>query len=203
MESSGINCIHKVLKSQHIHFQNFFILSKRNSTYIKHKFSIQLPPQPLMTSLPLSASMNVPVLNIFLKWNHTICVLSCLTFSLINMFFSHSVMSKSLWSHGLQHARVLCPLLSLRFCSNSSTLSWRCHQTFPFSVAPFYSCPQSFPESGFFPMIWLFISGIKSTGTSTSASVPPVNIKCWFSLGLTGLILQSKGLWTVFSKTTV
>ena len=99
-----INCIHKVVKSQHIHFQNFFTLPKRNSTYIKYKFSIHLPPQPLLTLLPLSASMNVPVLNIFLKWNHTIFVLSCLTFFLINMFFIHSVMSNSAipWTAGCQ-----------------------------------------------------------------------------------------------------
>ena len=39
---------------------------------------------------------------------------------------------------------------------------------------------------------------------SASASVLPMNIKDWFPLGLTGLIsLQSKGLSTAFSNTTV
>ena len=39
---------------------------------------------------------------------------------------------------------------------------------------------------------------------SSSASVLPVNIQDWFPLGLIGLIsLQSKGLSTVFSNTTV
>ena len=28
-----------------------------------------------------------------------------------------------------------------------------------FSVTPFFSCPQSFPSSGSFPMSWLFTSG--------------------------------------------
>ena len=39
---------------------------------------------------------------------------------------------------------------------------------------------------------------------SASASVFPMNIQNWFPLGLTGLIsLQSKGLSSVFSRTTV
>ena len=49
----------------------------------------------------------------------------------------------------------------------------------------------------------LFASGGLSTGASASASVPPMNIQDRFPLGLTGLILQSKGLSTVFSNTTV
>ena len=43
-----------------------------------------------------------------------------------------------------------------------------------------------------------------STGASDSASVLPMNIQCWFPLGLTGLIsLLSKGFSRVFSSTTV
>ena len=46
----------------------------------------------------------------------------------------------------------------------------------------------------------LFASGGQSIGTSASASVLPVNIQGWVSLGLTGLIfLLSKGLLRVFS----
>ena len=42
----------------------------------------------------------------------------------------------------------------------------------------------------------------KSTGTSASASVLPMNIQDWFPLGWTGWIsLQSKGLSRVFSNT--
>ena len=41
--------------------------------------------------------------------------------------FSGLVMSKSLWPHGLQHARLPCPSLSLRACSNSCPSSWWCH----------------------------------------------------------------------------
>ena len=50
------------------------------------------------------------------------------------------------------------------------------------------SFPQSFPESGSFPMSQLFASGGQSTGASASALVLPMNIQGWFPLGLTGLI---------------
>ena len=44
----------------------------------------------------------------------------------------------------------------------------------------------------------------QNIGASGSASVLPMNIQGWFPLGLTCLIsLQSKGLSTVFSSTTV
>ena len=67
-----------------------------------------------------------------------------------------------------------------------------------------FSCLQSFPASGSFPMSWLFASGGQSIGASASASVLSINIQGWFPLGLTGLIsLQSKGLSRVFSSTTI
>ena len=71
-------------------------------------------------------------------------------------------------------------------------------------VAPFSSCPQSFPASGSFPMRWLFTSDGQSIGVSASASILTMNVQGWFPLGLTGWIsLQSKGLSRVFSNTTV
>ena len=94
-------------------------------------------------------------------------------------------MSDSLWSHGLQHARLLCPSLSPGVCSNSCPLSWWCHPTVSSSGAPFSSCPWSFPASRSFPMSWLFIPGGHSIGASASASVFPMNIQGWFPLGLT------------------
>ena len=45
------------------------------------------------------------------------------------------------------------------------------------SVAPFSSCPQSFPASGCFPMSQLFTSGGQSTGASSLASILPMNIQ--------------------------
>ena len=102
------------------------------------------------------------------------------------LLLNHSVVSDYLWINGLQHTRLLCPVLSPRVCSNSCPLSWWCYLTTSFSVTLFSSCPQSFPASGSFPMSWLFASGGQSIGAS--ASVLPMNIQGWFPLGLIGLI---------------
>ena len=95
-------------------------------------------------------------------------------------------MSDSLWLHGLQHVRLLCPPLSPRVCSNSCPLSWWCHPTISSSVTPFSSCPQSFPSLGSFQISRLFASGGQSIGAS--ASVLSMNTKGWFPLELRVLI---------------
>ena len=123
--------------------------------------------------------------------------------SVLLVQFSRLVVSDSLQSHGLQHARLPCPSWTPGTHSNSCPLSDWCHPIISSSVMPFSSCPQSFPASGSFPMSQFFTSGGQSIGVSTSASVLLMNIQDWFSLGLTGLIsLQSKGLSRVFSNTT-
>ena len=72
------------------------------------------------------------------------------------------------------------------------------------SFAPFSFCLDSFPALGSFPMNRLFESDAQSIGVSASASVLPMDIQGWFHLGLAGLIsLQSKGLSSIFSNTTV
>ena len=66
------------------------------------------------------------------------------------------------------------------------------------------SYPQSFLESGSFPMSSSFTSGSQIIGISASTSVLPINILGWFPLGLTGLIsLLSKQLWRVFSNAII
>ena len=120
------------------------------------------------------------------------------------LLFSCSVVSYSLWPRGLQQARLPCPSLSPGVCSNSRPLSRWCYPTISFSVVPFSSGLQSFPESGSFPMSQCFASGGQSIGVSASASVLPINVQDWSPLGWTGLIsLQSKGLSKVFFNTTV
>ena len=103
----------------------------------------------------------------------------------------------------MQHARLPCPSLSPRVCSNSCPLGRWCHPTVSSSVVP-SSCLLSFPAPGCFPISWLFASGGQSIGASASASVFPMNIQGEFPLGLIGFIfLQSKRLSTVFFSTTI
>ena len=117
--------------------------------------------------------------------------------------FSCSVMSNSLQPHEPQHARLPCPSPTPGVYPNSCPLSRWCHPTISSSVILF-SCPQSFPASGSFPMSQLFTSGGQSIKVSASASVLPMNTQDWSPLGWTGWIsLQSKGLSRVYSNTTV
>ena len=105
-------------------------------------------------------------------------------------------MSSSSWPHGLQHARLPCPSLSPIVCSNSCPLV---HPTISFCVAPLL--PSVFPIIRVFsngsalclrwPMHWSF-------------SINPSNeYSELISFRLTGLLLQSKVLFRVFSSTTV
>ena len=118
--------------------------------------------------------------------------------------FSHSVVSNSLWPHGLQHTQLPCPSPTPRARSNSCPSSQWCHPTISSSVSLFSSHLQSFPASRSFPRSQFLASGAQNIGTSASASVLPMTTQDWFPLGWTGWIsLQSKGLSRVFSNTTV
>ena len=118
--------------------------------------------------------------------------------------FSHSVVTDSLWPHGLQYARFPCPTPTPGVYSNSCPLSQWCYPTISSSVAPFSSRLQPFPALGSFSMSQLFPPGGQSITASTSRTVLPMNIQGWFPLGLTGLIsLQSNELSRVFSRTTI
>ena len=110
-------------------------------------------------------------------------------------------MSNYLWPHELQHARLPCPSLSPRICSNSCPLSQWCHRTISSSVVPFSSCLQSFPATESFPESVLHTTRPKywSFGISPSNEYSGL-----ISFRMTGWIsLQSKGLSSVFSNTTV
>ena len=108
----------------------------------------------------------------------------------------------TLWTHELQHTRLPCPSLSLEFAQTH--IHWvggaidPSHSLSPTSL-PAFNLSQ---HQSFLPMSWLFISGGQSIGASASASVLSMNIQGWFPLGLTDLILQSKGLSRVFPSTT-
>ena len=122
-------------------------------------------------------------------WQEMLCSLS------INPQFSRSVLSDSLWPHGLQHARLPCPSPTPGAYLNSYPLSQGYHPTISSSVVPFSSCLQLFPASGSFQMSQFFTPSGLSIGVSASASVLPMNIQDWFPLGWIGWIsLLSKGL---------
>ena len=122
------------------------------------------------------------------------------------------------WNKSEKNKHGISSVQSLSFVSDSETA---CTPGFPVhhqlpelaqthvhrvgdAIVPFSSCLQSFPESGSFPVSQFFASGGQRTGASASASVLPVNIQDWFPSGWSGWIfLQSKGLSSVFSSTTV
>ena len=87
-------------------------------------------------------------------------------------------MPDSLQPHELQHARLPCPSPTPRACSNSCPLTQWCHPTILSSVVLF-TCLQSFPASGSFPMSHFFASGSQSVGASASASVFAMNTDLW------------------------
>ena len=129
--------------------------------------------------------------------------IQCTTLHLVSLtifmkLFSCSVMSDSLRPHGLHQARLRCSSTYPGACSNSYPLSQCCHPTVS-------SCHPLLPLPSIFPSIRVFSneSGGQNFGASASASVLPMNIQDWFPLGLTGLILQTKGLSKVFFNTTV
>ena len=65
------------------------------------------------------------------------------------LLFICSVMSSFLWPHGLQHARLPCPSLSSRVCSNSCPFIWWYHPTVSSSVI--LLLPSIFPSIRVFP----------------------------------------------------
>ena len=113
-------------------------------------------------------------------------------------------MSNYLWPSGLQDARLPYSSPTPGTYSKSCPSSWWCYSTISSFVVSFSSWLQSFPATGSFLMGQFFTSGDQSMGASASASVLPMYTQGWFPLELTNLIsLQSKGLWRVFSNTSL
>ena len=79
---------------------------------------------------------------------------------------------------GLQHARLPCPSLISKTCSNSCSLSQWCHQTISSSFIPFFSCLQSFPASGSFPVSQFFPSGGQSMWSTGEGNGKPLQYSC-------------------------
>ena len=118
--------------------------------------------------------------------------------------FSRSVVSNYLRPHESQHTRPPCPSPTPGVHQNSCPSSPWCHLAISSSVIPFSSCLQPLPASESFAMSQLFAWGGQNIGVSALASVLPKKSQGWSPSEWTGWIsLQSKGLSTVFSNTTV
>ena len=117
--------------------------------------------------------------------------------------FSRSVVSDSVtpWtaahlaSLSITNSWGLLKLMSIKSMMPSNHLIL-CH--------PCLLLPSILPSIRVFQMSQFFASGGQNIGVSASTSVLPMHIQDWSPLGWTGWIsLQSKGLWRVFSNTTV
>ena len=203
LSSKGIRVQMELSRSEVSHLQSWTMKTSYGLHFFPHpqlewRWQRQLCKSPVGESKPWSAW--VP------EWSHR-CGIPVSHSSLIlpqhcgGMFSSVQLLSR-VWiivTHELQHTRPPCPSPTPRVYPNSCSLSRGCRPTI-FS----FSCPQSFPASGSFPMSQLFASGGQSIGVSASTSVLLMNTQDWSPLGWTGWIsLQSKGLSRVFSNTTV
>ena len=118
--------------------------------------------------------------------------------------FSHSVLSDSLWLHGLQHASL--PIHHQLQEFTQTHVHWVGDAIQPSHLLsspspPAFSLSQ---QQDLFKWVSSSHQVAKVFGVSASASVLPVNIQDWFPSEWTGWIsLQSKGLSRVFSNTTV
>ena len=130
---------------------------------------------------------------------------SVIHISISSVQFSHSVMSDSLQPHGLQHARLPWPSSTPVACSNLCPSSWWCHPTFSSSVVPF-SCLQSFPASGSFPMSQFFVCIRWPNYWSFSFHTSPPNEYSGlisFRIDWLDLLAVQETLLRVFSNDTV
>ena len=99
-----------------------------------------------------------------------------------NLQFSGSVLSDSLWPHGLQHARPPCPLPTPRSLLKLMSIELVIPSNHLILCHPLLLLPSIFPN------IWVFSNEsvlhirCQSIGVSASASVLPVNIQDWFPL---------------------
>ena len=119
--------------------------------------------------------------------------------------FSHSVVSNSLWPHGLEHIRPLCPSSAPAVDSDSCPLSQWCHPTVSschtllFLLSIFPSIKVFSSESALhirWPKYWSFTFSITPSNEYSG-------LIAWLDWW-TGLIsLHSKGFSRVFSNTTV
>ena len=112
---------------------------------------LDMTEQLTLSSAVISTLSIISFLHSSQQHSEESCVIApILSLRKLMLQFSHSVMSNSLTSHGLLHARLPCPSPTIGACSNSCPLSRWCHPIISSSVVPFPSYLQSFPAPGFF-----------------------------------------------------
>ena len=150
MESMGFDCIMKgLLLLSHCDF--FFVFECRISFFERFESLLVMVVQQLVVIWGLSwdevnsSISNMPSCLCTPKFHFNsknMFLFSFIPFpTLLLLLFSCSVMSNFLNPHKQKPARLLCPSLSPRACSNSFTLSQWCHPTISSSVSPFSCCP--------------------------------------------------------------
>ena len=79
------------------------------------------------------------------------------------LLFSHSVMSNSLWIHGLQHSRLPCSPPSPRVCSDLCPLSWWCQYITELLMSTFYFVKKNASQGSIFSKMnnfyWALFNG--------------------------------------------
>ena len=142
---------------------------------------------------------------VFCEENHVICKQWEFFFFVSNLSSVQSLIRVRLFltpwiaasqaSLSINNSQSLPKLMSIESVMPSSHLILCC---------PLLLLPQSLPASGSCPMSQFFAWGGQNIGVSALTSVLPMNTQDWSPLGWTGWIsLQSKGLSSVFSNTTV
>ena len=117
------------------------------------------------------------------------------------LLFSHSVLSYTLWPHGLQHAKLPCPSPSPGACSNSCPLSQWCQPTIWSSVIPFSSAFKLSQHQSLFQWVGSLhlvakVLQLRPQHISPSNEYSSFRMD-WFDL------LAVQGISTVFSNSTV
>ena len=138
------------------------LLEEAASNLGESSWRLSLPPSPTWGRPSLSSVKILLFPNFYWSrvalayWVHFFCTTKWISYSL----FTCSVVSDSLQPHGLQHSRRPRPSPPPRDCSNSCPCPsgrW-CQPASSSSVAPFSSCLQSFPASGYIHTLFFWIS---------------------------------------------
>ena len=143
----------------------------------KHKFSVTLSVQRKLAKIWL--------------FGHVEPLWLARDFVVVVQLLSHVHLFAIPWSAACQVSlsftisRSLLRLMSIEWCYLTISSS-----AIPLLLSSIFLIIRVFFNESALHIRWLHIS----IGASASASVLPMNIQGWFSLGLTGLILQSKGL---------